>query len=173
MFKRIAGVVVAASLLCGASAQAADYRLDFTATNFVSSFYDNSGPAPFNSATGYAIFSADSLGSSWTAVKNFGLTIGNVHYTRSDVGVDLWASGAFVGGLLNDLNGIGSGTNDFWIDLNTTQSFGFEYTSVSKSGYWESYDIKQTVSAVPEPETYGMFLAGLGLLGVVARRRKA
>lgn len=173
MFKRIAGVVVAASLLCGASAQAADYRLDFTATNFVSSNYDNSGPAPFNSATGYAIFSADSLGSSWTAVKNFDLTIGNVHYTRSDVGVYLWASGAFVGGLLTDLNGLGSGTNDFWIDLNTTQSFGFAYTSVSKSGYWESYDIKQTVSAVPEPETYGMFLAGLGLLGVVARRRKA
>ncbi|WP_229211305.1 MULTISPECIES: FxDxF family PEP-CTERM protein [unclassified Duganella] len=30
-----------------------------------------------------------------------------------------------------------------------------------------------TVVAVPEPETYGMLLAGLGLLGVAARRRKA
>jgi hypothetical protein len=29
------------------------------------------------------------------------------------------------------------------------------------------------VRAVPEPETYAMFLAGLGLLGTVARRRKA
>lgn len=29
------------------------------------------------------------------------------------------------------------------------------------------------VSAVPEPETYGMLFAGLGLLGVVARRRKS
>ena len=28
------------------------------------------------------------------------------------------------------------------------------------------------VSAVPEPETYGMLLAGLGLVGFVARRRK-
>lgn len=30
-----------------------------------------------------------------------------------------------------------------------------------------------TVSAVPEPETYAMFLAGLGLLGAASRRRRA
>ena len=30
----------------------------------------------------------------------------------------------------------------------------------------------QAVVAVPEPETYAMILAGLGLLGVITRRRK-
>lgn len=30
-----------------------------------------------------------------------------------------------------------------------------------------------TVAAVPEPETYAMFLAGLGLMGFVARRKQA
>lgn len=30
-----------------------------------------------------------------------------------------------------------------------------------------------TIAAVPEPESYGMLLAGLGLVGAVARRRKA
>jgi len=29
------------------------------------------------------------------------------------------------------------------------------------------------VAPVPEPETYALMLAGLGLVGVVARRRKA
>jgi hypothetical protein len=29
------------------------------------------------------------------------------------------------------------------------------------------------VSAVPEPETYAMLAAGLGLLGFMARRKKA
>jgi len=28
------------------------------------------------------------------------------------------------------------------------------------------------ISAIPEPETYAMLLAGLGLLGFIARRRK-
>ncbi|MYN25459.1 PEP-CTERM sorting domain-containing protein [Duganella sp. CY42W] len=34
-----------------------------------------------------------------------------------------------------------------------------------------SYGGTLNVAAVPEPETYGMLLAGLGLLGAVARRR--
>jgi hypothetical protein len=29
------------------------------------------------------------------------------------------------------------------------------------------------VAAVPEPETYAMLLAGLGMLGAVARRKKS
>ena len=34
-------------------------------------------------------------------------------------------------------------------------------------------DMVVSVTAVPEPETYAMMLAGLGLMGAVARRRKA
>ncbi|NVD72413.1 PEPxxWA-CTERM sorting domain-containing protein [Duganella sp. BJB1802] len=33
-------------------------------------------------------------------------------------------------------------------------------------------NVSVTVTAVPEPETYAMLLAGLGLVGVVARRRQ-
>jgi hypothetical protein len=47
------------------------------------------------------------------------------------------------------------------------------YSFESPMALNESYSIALTgVSAVPEPETISMFLAGLGLLGVIAGRRK-
>lgn len=41
-------------------------------------------------------------------------------------------------------------------------------------GSMDGYPISQTIAvAVPEPETYALFLAGLGLLGAASRRRAA
>ena len=45
------------------------------------------------------------------------------------------------------------------------------------SGYFNSgsmgaYPVSQTITPVPEPETYAMLMAGLSILGLVARRRR-
>lgn len=170
MFKRFSSAI-AALLLCCASAQAADFRLDFTATNFAMSVWDL-GPAPFNSATGHIVFSADTLSSDWTEVIDFDLTVGSAHYKLSDVGVELVADGAFIGGWVNGTRGVQLGTDDFLASFQPTQ-FWFRYASKEKIGYWTAQNIKHTVTAIPEPETYAMLLAGLGLMGFVARRRKA
>ncbi|MFZ4479285.1 MAG: PEP-CTERM sorting domain-containing protein [Rhodoferax sp.] len=45
-------------------------------------------------------------------------------------------------------------------------------TITSQSGSTQNFTFNATVAAVPEPETYAMLLAGLGLLGAVARRKK-
>ena len=39
------------------------------------------------------------------------------------------------------------------------------------SAYGGAYGLSYSVAAVPEPESYAMFLAGLGIMGAVARRR--
>jgi hypothetical protein len=40
------------------------------------------------------------------------------------------------------------------------------------TGGQAAYAVQMDVTPVPEPETYALMLAGLGLLGLVARRRK-
>lgn len=52
------------------------------------------------------------------------------------------------------------------------QSYALHVTGTSVSDAKYSGEVTVT-SAVPEPETYGMMLAGLGLMGFVARRRKS
>ena len=70
-------------------------------------------------------------------------------------------------------------------NLNFTQGFGgadfnFNHYSPDPNDAFDGNDIARirltatsvTVTAVPEPETYAMMLAGLGLVGMMVRRRK-
>ena len=49
--------------------------------------------------------------------------------------------------------------------------FSFRNTYSSSAGHYVIY-LLADVNPIPEPETYAMLLAGLGLMGFVARRRK-
>ena len=57
-----------------------------------------------------------------------------------------------------------AGDNKFYV-------FGVTDADLARVG--ASYTAQAVTAAVPEPETYAMLIAGLGLLGFVARRRKA
>jgi len=78
------------------------------------------------------------------------------------------------------LNGSVVFTDDNVKITSTAQLFSFtgfkgiDQFSIETTGAYNTYWALggMTITPVPEPETYAMLLAGLGLLGVVARRRR-
>lgn len=73
----------------------------------------------------------------------------------------------------------GSNSQTFLDSSHTLDTLGFDYASVGNESFnWRLIGSCSgpgcggVVGAVPEPETYAMTLAGLGLLGFMAQRRK-
>jgi hypothetical protein len=72
-------------------------------------------------------------------------------------------------------------SGSFWTDWTThsmsfvadssSVTFQFKDVNPTTNGYDLGLD-NVSVTSVPEPETYAMFMAGLGLMGFIARRRK-
>jgi hypothetical protein len=80
---------------------------------------------------------------------------------------------------LNDTSSATSGSyqwtfSNLVANKSYTLSLVGKWTGVADSGKWSLATAPSvSVTPVPEPETYAMFLAGLGVIGMIARRRKA
>jgi hypothetical protein len=108
-------------------------------------------------------------GEEWLTVDSLALNFAGMAYTLADADVPAEVSffdGAFLGLSYSASN------------LNPQISFIPGFSSLNEA--YIAYDISHGLSGagdaiyapVPEPETYAMLLAGLGLLGVAARRRR-
>ena len=85
--------------------------------------------------------------------------------------VGLLLNGVFT--QLTDNFGADFQTDSFSFHVNAGDIFGFRAHSVDSSwGGSESVGFNFEITPVPEPETYALFMAGLGLMGFIARRRK-
>jgi hypothetical protein len=73
-----------------------------------------------------------------------------------------WSPNASIGLIAEGYNG-SLGAFDYIIGYND---------SFSPHNDWDDLVIGVNIAPIPEPETYAMLLAGLGLMGFVARRRK-
>ena len=177
MIKKALCTLLVALAFCTSLARATDYRVDFVVSDFV---IDSAESAPpFSSASGSFVFSTDSLFSEWTALKDFQMTLGDQRYTISDVGFESYGYWTLIGGLETGFNGVGSGTNDFYMELYASWRGPrpiITYTTAAQPGFWISTSYSRTLTeltaAVPEPETYALLIAGLGLVGIATRRRR-
>jgi hypothetical protein len=87
-------------------------------------------------------------------------------------GLDVTWGGASVASVNNSLNGGWETRTYTLIGNGSLEALKFTAAGTSDS-LGTSLDNISLTSAVPEPETYGMMLAGLAAIGLIARRRKA
>lgn len=126
-----------------------------------------------------------------TGASSLGFSLYNVA-DPNRVGLDLDsfatvgnAGNNFSTNLANFANLSQGGSQSFlaWLDTSSVGQFSTQYVlslsdadvgaSSTRGSYQLTLNVVGNVAAVPEPETYAMMLAGLGLVGGMARRRRA
>lgn len=131
----------------------------FTETHTKGDFADTIN---FSIATGSLDSSLNNL--KLTLGKNNAVTvydIANLNYTLYT------ASGSQIG------TSYGGSDATYTTSLAAGQSYYFTVTGTATGTGGGTYAMSLLTAAVPEPETYGMMLGGLGLIGFIASRRKA
>lgn len=118
-----------------------------------------------------------------SATSNFDAIVASISRTTAtglDIsGLSLYRAGGGTGTTMDTLISSGTqvskGAMDVWSLSSNNLSAGDYYLLVSGnvvSNTAASFGGAVMLAPVPEPETYGMMLAGLGVLGFLARRRK-
>jgi len=127
-----------------------------TGTTFTDTYTFN--PSSFTSATVASILSTVSLNDS-SGITFSNVSLNNVSYAITDSALYTLPSLA-----------IGAGAVTSGLENLTLTVSGLARGTASYGG---SFAVGGTVSAVPEPGTYAMLIAGLGLIGFMRRRRSS
>jgi hypothetical protein len=147
--------------LPGTTINAGDNR---SAVGNAQTYFNNVNVGALNaSGADSAVFAAGSPGYAAAPQAFFGVSMNNLLNFST-------------GGTVSN-NSYASGLNLLRVNGNPSGTAATVYTPYADEGfavraYLDSASGNLTIAAVPEPETYAMLLAGLGLMGAIARRRR-
>jgi hypothetical protein len=129
------------------------------------------GAGSFSDLVWFSIPTPSDL-SSTTVANN--LTLGSTQVLNINGGqVSLYKEAGATDTLLASysFDGTTGSTSHTVADLGAGQYY-YQITGTASGNYGGFYSLTSTVSPVPEPETYALLLAGLGVVGSLYRRRK-
>lgn len=181
----------------GPQATATDYQNAVnTAVSIATPGYGSTAVALYDGVSNQSLFGGPATNIAFRSIIDFGVTAGNVGTWAFRFGVDFgWGGTVF-------LDGVAQATNsaDMWWAgsySNPSQFLSFssalaagnhqiavygmegccdggqqaQFLAPNANGY-VTFGSNDGIAPIPEPETYAMLLAGLGVMGAVARRRK-
>jgi hypothetical protein len=170
---RLRTLGVAAISLCAfplTPAFAIQVTLSFTVSGF-------GAGAPTDPVTGSFTYDAPSITSDPTSLTAVNLTIGGHAYTLAEVGSEAVGSEALIGGVVNGVDAVASGTDDFFLTWNPVSSVPdvFVYATPNTPNIFDGTNFTQfnvtAATPVPEPSTWAMGLIGFGLMGFLGYRK--
>jgi hypothetical protein len=129
--------------------------------------------------TGTTSSNFDAIISSISRTADTGLDISGLSLYRVGGGTGTGTGGTAGDTLVSSGTSMSSGQMDVWTLSSDNLEAGNYYVMVSgnlvsdTSASFGGAVMLAPTAPVPEPETYGMMLAGLGVVGFLARRRKA
>jgi hypothetical protein len=152
--------------LAGAAASAADFRLDgsILATD-IAGLSNKTFSGQFSLDLPAADFTGDVL------LTAFSISFGAQTYTLASTALS--PSVYFDNGQFTGLQYLWTGSDGASLNLVTGFSTGAFEGTLDYAADQKFATGSFTISAVPEPESYALMLGGLGLIGWMARRRKA
>lgn len=162
-------LAAALAVLLPVSASAVPITMTFTAAGFTPV------GAPDDPVSGVITWEAAGVNATIDMLTSVNLTIAGHSYVLAELDVmsPLFGNDDIVGGALNTVTTVNSGTDDFWIRWNRVTGVPFDllYSAAGEGTVYQAFTftVFEITAAIPEPAALAVLAFGLAGLGLLRR----